>query len=152
MGFCCVQTPYSCTRFRWDRFLRAQDRREEQWCSCLCVCVCVCVCVWCLHHDLGFLDEIIFTHGSFPDGFNGHFMLRSPFSQPHHSKLTAAQLLHEGQLRRVDLPFICTHTHHCIIMLPNTSQTPFHETSRFNKLASSHLHVWSFEQISSQTQ
>ncbi len=44
-------------------------------------------------------------------------MLRSPFSQPHHSKLTAAQLLHEGQLRRVDLPFICTHTSACDVVI-----------------------------------
>lgn len=60
-----------------------------------------------LHHDLGLLDEVLLVHGSLSDGLDGHFVLSPPLPEPHQTELTAAQLLHEGQLAGVDLPFLC---------------------------------------------
>ena len=60
-----------------------------------------------LHHDLGLLDEVLLVHGSLSDGLDGHFVLSPPLAEPHQSELTAAQLLHEGQLAGVDLPLVC---------------------------------------------
>ena len=74
-------------------------------CACVRACVCACACVY-SHHDLGLLNEVVLRHGSLPDGLDGHFMLRSPLAQSHHSILPTAQLLHERQLCWVNLPLI----------------------------------------------
>ena len=57
-----------------------------------------------LHHDFGFFDEIVFRHGALFNHLNGHVVLALPLPVLHHSELTGAQLLDEGEVTGVDLP------------------------------------------------
>lgn len=57
-----------------------------------------------LHHDFGFFDELLFRHGALFNHLNGHVVLALPLPVLHHSELTGAQLLDEGEVTGVDLP------------------------------------------------
>lgn len=121
-GRCCRQTPYSCTSFGWHSLLRETTNTVSLPCadkqkdvntlflvsffpsdppSTLPPSFCPS-----LHHNLGLLYEVLLTHGSFSNGLDGHFLLSPPFAELHQTKLTAAQLLHEGQLIGVNLPLL----------------------------------------------
>ena len=57
-----------------------------------------------LGHHFGLLDEVILTHRPLLHHFHSDVRRSPPLASSHHSKLAPAQLLSQGQLRRVDLP------------------------------------------------
>lgn len=59
------------------------------------------------HHDLGLFNEVLLQHRALFDGFDRHLVLSPPLAKPNLPKVAATQLLHEGQLPGIYLPFFC---------------------------------------------
>ncbi len=57
-----------------------------------------------LHHDLGFLNEVILWHWALFDHFDGHVMTALPFPILYHSKLTIAKFTDKCKLTGINLP------------------------------------------------